>query len=41
LHGGQFTHLLKDGKAYYCGKGGMLFRYTKRPSEFLRPLSYR
>jgi hypothetical protein len=41
LHGGQFNHLSVDGKVYLCAKGGMLFRYTKRPSEFLRPLRYR
>jgi hypothetical protein len=41
LHGGRFTLLNEDGRVYYCAKGGMLFRHTKRPSEFLRPLRYR
>jgi hypothetical protein len=41
LHGGQLTHLNVDGGVYYCARGGMLFRYAKRPSEFLGPLSYR
>jgi hypothetical protein len=40
LHGGQFTHLNVDSGMYFCAKGGMLFRYTKRPSEFLKPLHY-
>lgn len=41
LHRGRLTHLNEDGKVYFCAKGGMLFRYTKRPSEFMRPLTYR
>jgi hypothetical protein len=40
LHGGQFTHLLVDGGVYLCAKGQMLFRHSRRPSEFLRPLRY-
>jgi hypothetical protein len=41
LHGGQLVHLNVDGKVYYCAKGCMYFRYTRQPSELLRPLHYR
>jgi hypothetical protein len=37
LHRGQFGHLNVDGRVYFCPVGRMFWRYTKRPSEFLRP----
>lgn len=40
-HRGQHTHLNTDGAVLYCPIGEMLWRYTKQPSEFLRPLNYR
>jgi hypothetical protein len=39
-HRGEFTHLNFNGKVYFCPVGRMYWRYTKRPSEFLRPLRY-
>ena len=39
-HRGQFAHLNVDGRVYFCPGGRMYFRYTKRPSEFLKPLRY-
>jgi len=39
-HKGQLTHLNVHGKVYFCPIGRMYWRYTKQPSEFLRPLSY-
>jgi hypothetical protein len=41
LHRGQLIHLNEDGKVYFCPVGRRFWRYTKRPSEFLRPLLYR
>ena len=38
LHRGQYTHLNADGSVYFCAIGRMYWRYSKRPSEFLRPL---
>ena len=40
LHRGQYAHLNEDGKVYFCPIGRMCWRYMKRPSEFLRPLTY-
>jgi hypothetical protein len=40
LHRGHLTHLNVDRKVYFCPIGGMYWRYSKRPSEFLRPLRY-
>jgi hypothetical protein len=40
-HRGQYTHLNADGKVYFCPTGRMYWRYTRQPSEFLRPLHYR
>jgi hypothetical protein len=40
LHHGQLTHLNEDAKVYLCPIGGMYWRYSKLPSEFLRPLRY-
>jgi hypothetical protein len=40
LHRGQHTHLNFDQKVYFCPTGRMFWRYTRRPSEFLRPLAY-
>ena len=40
-HMGEYTHLSLDGKVYFCAVGRMLFRHSKLPSEFLRPLRYR
>jgi hypothetical protein len=39
-HKGQLTHLNVDGRVYFCPIGGMYWRYSKQPSEFLRPLQY-
>jgi hypothetical protein len=39
-HNGSHMHLSVDGKVYFCARGRMYFRYTKQPSEFLRPLQY-
>jgi hypothetical protein len=41
LHRGQLTHLNEDGRVYFCPIGRMFWRHSKRPSEFLRPLTYR
>jgi hypothetical protein len=41
LHGGHYTHLNVDGHVYFCPTGRMYWRYSKQPSEFLRPLAYR
>jgi hypothetical protein len=40
LHRGQYTHLNVDAKVYFCPIGRMYWRYTKQPSEFLKPLQY-
>jgi hypothetical protein len=40
LHRGQYTHLNADGKIYFCPIGRMYWRYAKRPSEFLKPLTF-
>jgi hypothetical protein len=37
-HRGQFTHLNADGAVYFCPVGRQYWRYTKQPSDFLRPL---
>lgn len=37
-HGGQFTHLCVDGNVYFCAIGKQCWRYTRQPSDFLRPL---
>jgi len=39
-HRGKYTHLNVDGRVYFCPSGRMYWRYTKQPSEFLRPLRY-
>jgi hypothetical protein len=39
-HGGQFTHLNIDGKAYFCSMGRMYYRHSKQLSELLKPLPY-
>jgi hypothetical protein len=39
-HGGQFTHLSPEGAVLYCPLGDMLWRYTKQPGAFLKPLQY-
>jgi hypothetical protein len=41
LHRGQYTHLNVDGKVYFCPVGRMYWRYSKQPSDFLKPLTYR
>jgi hypothetical protein len=41
LHRGQHTHLNIDGRVYFCPVGRMFWRYSNRPSEFLKPLRYR
>jgi hypothetical protein len=40
LHRGQHTQLNIDGRVYFCPVGRMFWRYSKRPSEFLKPLNY-
>jgi len=40
-HRGEYTYLNMDGKVYFCPIGRMYWRYSKMPSEFLRPLRYR
>ena len=39
-HGGQYTHLSTEGAVLYCPIGKMLWRYSKQPSDFLKPLRY-
>jgi len=39
-HPREYTYLNTDGKVYFCPVGRMYWRYSKQPSEFLRPLRY-
>ena len=39
-HRGEYTYLNTHGKVYFCPIGRMYWRYSKMPSEFLKPLRY-